>query len=85
MRLYRFDGDEQPPGTAPELWHLPEPSDQAPQRPKTIDISNAIGKVEVILPDNIPVDVNCAVTIGETICPRKRKTRTQIARCSRST
>lgn len=42
-----------------------EPFDE----PKTVEIGNVMGEVEVILPDNIPVDVNCHVTIGETACP----------------
>jgi len=135
-----------PLGTAPELWHLPEPSEPAPtqpkkrnwtwipvalvlsavslvglafysdlrdgdygrfgsanitvydidtlpdqpgvngfvgetyldlseleplREPKTVEVSNTIGKVDVILPNNVPVDVNCQVTIGETACPEE--------------
>ncbi|WP_051952129.1 PspC domain-containing protein [Corynebacterium ureicelerivorans] len=39
--------------------------------PKTVDIANNIGRTDVILPTNIPVDVNCEVTIGETVCPEE--------------
>ena len=37
--------------------------------PRTVEISNVAGNVEIILPDNAPVDVNCKVTFGDTACP----------------
>ena len=39
--------------------------------PKTVNIANNIGSTDIILPANIPVDVNCEVTIGETACPKE--------------
>ena len=39
--------------------------------PKTVNIANNIGSTDIILPANIPVDVNCEVTIGETACPEE--------------
>lgn len=44
---------------------------EPPKEPTTIELSNTIGKVDVILPNNVPVDVNCQVTIGETACPEE--------------
>ena len=41
--------------------------------PKTINISNGVGKIDIILPENVPVDINCKVTIGETTCPEERQ------------
>ncbi|GAA3514510.1 PspC domain-containing protein [Corynebacterium pilbarense] len=135
-----------PLGAAPELWHLPEPSEPAPQQlkkrnwfwipvtlvlttatvfalgvisevrlgnysrfgsahitvsdeaalpdimrpngfvgdafldlteleplsePKTVTLENPIGRTDITLPNNVPVDVNCEVTIGETACPEE--------------
>ena len=135
-----------PLGAAPELWHLPEPSEPAPQQakkrnwfwipvafalsavslmalafysdvrdgdygrfgsahitvdheaalsdikrpngfvgdtfldlteleplsePKTVTLENPIGRTDITLPNNVPVDVNCQVTIGETACPEE--------------
>lgn len=37
--------------------------------PRTLDIRKVAGTVEITLPEDIPVDVNCEVTIGETACP----------------
>lgn len=37
--------------------------------PRTVEISNVAGNVEIILPDNVPVDVNCKITFGDTACP----------------
>lgn len=37
--------------------------------PHTVEISNVAGNVEIILPDNVPVDVSCKVTFGDTACP----------------
>ena len=42
-----------------------EPLDE----PATIELRNGIGKIDVILPDNVPVEVNCKANIGETACP----------------
>ena len=39
--------------------------------PRTVEISNVAGNVEIILPDNVPVDVHCDVTVGDTACPEK--------------
>lgn len=41
--------------------------------PRTVEISNVAGNVEIILPDNVPVDVNCKITFGDTACPEKTK------------
>ncbi|MDK7179782.1 PspC domain-containing protein [Corynebacterium riegelii] len=41
--------------------------------PKTINIANDIGVIEVILPNNVPVDVHCETTIGDTVCPEERQ------------
>lgn len=37
--------------------------------PRALDIRKVAGTVEITLPEDIPVDVNCEVTIGETACP----------------
>ncbi|MCG7288890.1 MULTISPECIES: PspC domain-containing protein [unclassified Corynebacterium] len=39
--------------------------------PRTITLENPIGRTDITLPDNVPVDVNCEVTIGETACPEE--------------
>ncbi|OFT31623.1 hypothetical protein HMPREF3171_01880 [Corynebacterium sp. HMSC08F01] len=41
--------------------------------PKTINISNGVGKIDLKLPNHIPVDVNCKVNIGEAACPEERQ------------
>lgn len=77
MRLHRFDGDEQALGdllVRVAASEQPQHLELEPLRePKTVEVSNTIGKVEVIQPkpNNVPVDVNCAVIIGETACPEE--------------
>ena len=44
-----------------------EPLDE----PRTVNISNVIGRTDITLPDNVPVDVHCKVTFGDTACPEK--------------
>ena len=39
--------------------------------PRTITLENPIGRTDITLPDNVPVDINCEVTIGETACPEE--------------
>lgn len=39
--------------------------------PRTITLENPIGHTDITLPDKVPVDVNCQVTIGETACPEE--------------
>lgn len=39
--------------------------------PRTITLENPIGRTDITLPDKVPVDVNCEVTIGETACPEE--------------
>ena len=39
--------------------------------PKTVTLENPIGRTDITLPNNVPVDVNCQVTIGETACPEE--------------
>ena len=38
--------------------------------PKTVTLENPIGRTDITLPDNVPVEVHCEVTIGETACPQ---------------
>ncbi|MFC3796099.1 PspC domain-containing protein [Corynebacterium tuscaniense] len=45
-------------------------SDLAPlKEPKTVNFNNGIGEINIILPSNVPVEVHCQATIGETTCP----------------
>ena len=41
--------------------------------PKTVNIANNIGSTDIILPENVPVDINCKVNIGEAACPEERQ------------
>ncbi|WPJ93864.1 LiaF domain-containing protein [Corynebacterium sp. UMB2355A] len=41
--------------------------------PKTVNIANGVGEIEIILPNNVPVDVHCEATIGETTCPQGKQ------------
>ncbi|PLA15077.1 PspC domain-containing protein [Corynebacterium riegelii] len=41
--------------------------------PKTVNIANNIGRTDIILPQNVPVDITCKVNIGEAACPEERQ------------
>lgn len=41
--------------------------------PKTVNIANGVGEIEIILPNNVPVDVHCEATVGETTCPQGKQ------------
>ena len=41
--------------------------------PKTVNIANGVGEIEIILPNNVPVDVHCEATVGEITCPQGKQ------------
>lgn len=38
--------------------------------PKTVEFRNGVGELDVILPNNVPVNVSCKVNIGQAACPQ---------------
>lgn len=38
-----------------------------------MEFTNGVVELEVILPNNVPVEVHCQTTIGETACPPERQ------------
>mgnify|MGYP002719564522 FL=1 len=43
------------------------------EEPKTLEFNNGVGELDVVLPNNVPVEVNCKVNIGETACPQGKQ------------
>ena len=41
--------------------------------PKTVNFDNGVGEINIILPNNVPVDVHCEATVGEITCPQGKQ------------